>query len=273
MKMGETFTMKFGICTSIQAVAALPLSTVSFDFIEANIQQLLVPEQPQEDFEELLREARALPVPVETGYSFLPGDFRLVRTASSHMDQARLERYVRTVLRRSEQVGIRVICLGSAGARSCPEGHDHADALRQVEEYLATWNCWAREHGIQITLQPMDYAVTNVVNTLEEGAALISRIRDTGARLQADTFHMTKNHDGPEELRPVVPLLGHFHVAEFEGRSAPGVHGEDFRPYFSILRQGRYDQRIAIECNWHDFAAEVGTAIAVLREQWEDSEL
>lgn len=263
--------MKFGVCASFQEVAKL--KTIPFDFIEENIQRFLVPEQPQDDFETLLRKARELPVPIETAYAFLPGDLKLVRTPRQQVDTARLERYVRTTLRRAGQAGMRVIGFGSAAARSCPEGYDHDDALRQIENHLATWNTWAREYDIQITLQPMDYAVTNIVNTIEEGAALISRIASTGARLQADTFHMSKNHDGPETLRAVGPLLGHFHVAEFQGRTAPGQHGEDFRPYFSILQHGGYDLRIAIECNWHDFAAEVDTALAVLREQWETSAL
>ena len=258
--------MRFGVCASFQEVATL--ETMPFDFLEENVQQFLIPERPQADFEALLREARRLPVPIETAYAFLPGDLNLIATPQQQVDTVRLERYVKTALQRAEQVGIRVIGFGSAIARSCPEGYDHDDALQQIEDHLATWNAWAGEYGIQIPMEPMAYEVTNMVNTITEGGALISRIATTGARLLADTYHMGRNHEDPETLLPVGPLLGHVHVAELQGRTAPGQHGEDFRPYFSVLHQAGYDQRIVIECHWHNIAAEVDTALAVLREQW-----
>ena len=59
-----------------------------------------------------------------------------------------------------------------------------------------------------------------------------------------------------------------FVLSQLQGRAAPGQHGEDFRPYFSVLHRAGYDQRIVIECHWHNIAAEVDTALAVLREQW-----
>src|SRR4051794_3806063 len=204
--------MRFGVCASFQEVATL--ETMPFDFLEENVQQFLIPERPQADFEALLREARRLPVPIETAYAFLPGDLNLVATPQQQVDTVRLERYVKTALQRAEQVGIRVIGFGSAVARSCPEGYDHDDALQQIEEHLATWNAWAGEYGIQIPMEPMAYEVTNVVNTIAEGGALISRIATTGARLLADTYHMGRNHEDPETLLPVGPLLGHVHVAE-----------------------------------------------------------
>src|SRR3954447_3105378 len=64
--------MRFGVCASFQEVATL--ETMPFDFLEENVQQFLIPERPQADFEALLREARRLPVPIETAYAFLPGD-------------------------------------------------------------------------------------------------------------------------------------------------------------------------------------------------------
>ncbi len=67
-------------------------------------------------------------------------------------------------------------------------------------------------------------------------------------------------------LRP--SLLSHVHVAEKQERAAPGRCGEDFRPSFSALHQAGYDRRISIECNWQNFATEVGPAIETLKEQW-----
>ena len=48
---------------------------------------------------------------------------------------------------------------------------------------------------------------------------------------------------------------------------APGVEGDDFRPYFKALKAIGYEGGISIECNWKNFAEELPKAQRVLREQ------
>ncbi len=258
--------MRFGICAPFRDVASL--KSIPFDYLEENVQRFLVPEQPQETFAALRDEARRLPVPIEAANALLPADLFLVETATRRVDTLRLEHYIKTALQRAAQAGIQVIVFGSGGARACPPGHDHADAVRQIGERLATWCVWARDYGVQIVLEPLRYEETNTLNTVAESGALVSQIAETGARLLADIYHMACNGEAPETIRPYAALLSHVHVAEREGRSAPGQHGEDFRPYFAALHQGGYDRRISIECNWRNLSAEVDRAIALLKEQW-----
>jgi sugar phosphate isomerase/epimerase len=258
--------MRFGICAPFREVATL--KSIPFDYLEENVQRFLVPEQPQETFAALWAEARRLPVPIEAANALLPADLVLVETATQRVDTQRLERYIKTALQRAAQVGIQVIVFGSGGARACPPGHDHDDAVRQIGEHLAAWSTWARDYGVQIVLEPLRYEETNTLNTVAESGALVSRIADTGARLLADIYHMACNGEAPETILPYAALLSHVHVAEREGRSAPGQHGENFRPYFAALHRGGYDRRISIECNWRNLSAEFDHAIAVLKDQW-----
>jgi sugar phosphate isomerase/epimerase len=258
--------MKFGICASVTQAATL--KSISFDYLEEGVQRFLVPEQPQETFAGLLQAARQLPVPIETANVFLPGDLPLIATPTRPIDSARIEHYVKTALQRAEQAGIRVIVFGSAGARNCPQGYDKADAVRQTAQHLAVWSQWARNYSVEIALEPLSYAEANTINTVVEGGTVVQSVADSGARLLADTYHMGGNKEDPASMRPYVPLLAHVHVAELEGRAAPGQGGFDFRPYFSILKQGGYNRRISIECNWGQMPNEVDRAIATLREQW-----
>ena len=184
------------------------------------------------------------------------------------MATTRLERYMKTVLQRAEQAGIRVIVFGSGKARAYPPGYDQRDALRQLAEHLATWSTWARNHGVQIVLEPLQYAETNTLNTVAESGEFVAGLAETGARLLLDTYHMAQNNEDPATILPWGSLLTHVHVAEQEGRAAPGCHGEDLRPYFSALQQSHYDQRLSIECNWQNFEREVPGAVATLRTQW-----
>ncbi len=261
--------MRFGICAPLREVTTLP--SIPFDYLEENIQRFLAPERPQAYFEEQLKAARALPVSIEAANSLLPADLVLVATPEQQVDTLRVARYIKTALQRAEQAGIRIIVFGSGAARACPPGYNSADAVNQIGEHLARWSVWARDHGVQIVLEPLRYEETNTLNTVAEGGALVSRYTDSGARLLADIYHMLCNRELPETLSPWVPLLSHVHVAEQQGRTAPGQHGEDFRAYFSALQHGGYDQRISIECNWRDLISEVDLALTVLKEQWVQS--
>lgn len=261
--------MRFGICAPLRQVAQL--KALPFDYLEEGVQRFLVPEQTQQEFVALWREAQHLPVPIEAANALLPADLVLVTTPTQQVDTSRLERYIKTTLQRAEQAGLRILVFGSGQARHCPPGYDREEALRQISEHFAQWSSWASQYHVQFVLEPLRYAETNILNTVAESGPWVKHIQSSGARLLADIYHMLSNQETPDTLVPWVPLLSHVHVAELEGRTAPGRHGDNFRPYFHALREGGYDQHITIECNWHDLATEVGPAIATLRQQWDES--
>jgi len=258
--------MRFGICAPYREVAAW--ETYPFDYLEENVQRFLLPERPQEDFEEVRQQTRHLPIPIEAANGLLPADLPLVATPTQSVDEKRLERYMKTVLQRAEQVGIRIIVFGSGAARACPPNYSRADAVQQIGERLSRWSEWAEKHNVQIVLEPLGYEETNTLNTVTEAGRLVASIDRPGARLLADIYHMACNNESPEDILPWSSLLSHVHVAEKQERAAPGRHREDFRPYFAVLHQASYDRRISIECNWQDLATEVSQGIETLKEQW-----
>lgn len=261
--------MRFGICASMREVAAL--KTIPFDYLEESVQRFLVPEAPRDVFLEQLQFARTLPVPVETANVFLPGDLALIATPARPVDRSRIERYVQTALQRAAEAGIRLIVFGSGAARACPEGYAHNEALSQLGEHLARWNIWASGYGVELVLEPLRYEEANIFNTVSETGAFVASLNASHVRLLADTYHMACNGEAPETLIPIARNLAHVHVAEHAGRSAPGRHGEDLRPYFRALHQAGYDSRISIECNWDDIATQIAPAFETLREQWASS--
>ena len=261
--------MRFGVCIPYKEVTTL--QNVPFDYLEENVQRFLIPEQPDEDFTVHLQAIRRLPVPVAAAKSLLPASLPIIATPTQQVDTARLERYIHTTLRRAEQVGMRVIVFGSGTARMSPDGYDKTAAVQQVGAYLAEWSRWGKQHGVTIALEPLRYEETNILNTVSESGELVESVRDSGATLLADTYHMACNGESPEDIVRWASLLSHVHVAEKQERAAPGRFNENLRPYFAALHQIGYDKRISIECNWRDFATEVAPAIATLREQWQTS--
>ena len=91
--------MKFGICAPYSEVARL--KNISFDYLEENVRRFLLPEQSQETFEEVWRETRVLPIPIEAANNLLPPSLPLVATPTQQVDTARLEQYMKTALRRA----------------------------------------------------------------------------------------------------------------------------------------------------------------------------
>ena len=59
-------------------------------------------------------------------------------------------------------------------------------------------------------------------------------------------------------------LLAHVHVAG-PGRRPPRADPE-LHAFFAALRDAGYSGDCSIECRWEDFAAEVGPAVAAVRE-------
>ena len=261
--------MRFGVCIPYKDVATL--QDVTFDYLEENVQRFLIPEQSDEDFASHLQDSRQLPVPVEAANSLLPASLPIIATPTQQVDTARLDSYIHTALRRAEQAGIRVIVFGSGTARMCPEGFEKSEAIQQVGVYLAQWSTWGKEHGVTIALEPLRYEETNILNTVVESGELVDSVRENGATLLADTYHMACNGESPDDILRWPSLLSHVHVAEKHERAAPGRFGENLRPYFAALHRIGYDRRISIECNWLNIATEVAPAIATLREQWQTS--
>ncbi|GAB3013147.1 hypothetical protein GCM10027051_15540 [Niabella terrae] len=57
-------------------------------------------------------------------------------------------------------------------------------------------------------------------------------------------------------------------IGEKATRSAPGVAGDDFTPYFRAFQKINYKGRIALECRFTDLNRELPLARRRIREQW-----
>jgi sugar phosphate isomerase/epimerase len=89
--------------------------------------------------------------------------------------------------------------------------------------------------------------------------------------LLVDIFHMLRDNEPASEIVRFGHLLRHAHIAEKETRTAPGVKGDDFRPYLRALRDIQYSGALAIECGWGDLKTEAGPALLALQKQWTES--
>jgi sugar phosphate isomerase/epimerase len=259
--------MQLGICADPPTLAALP-APLTFDFIEGHVQNFLKPEAADTEFSfhaaALRNCARSMPA----SNCFLPPDLKVTGPA---IDYARLDRYAASAFRRAGEIGMHIIVFGSAGARMIPEGFSPAHAFEQFVDLLRHFAPLAATHGVTLVVEPLHRGECNFINTIVEGAEVVDRVAHPNVRLLVDIFHMLRNGEPPDSILQVGRHVHHTHIAENRDRAAPGVHGEDFRPFLRALKKIGYNERLTIEAVWTDLPAQVGPALAVLRQQLSDA--
>jgi sugar phosphate isomerase/epimerase len=244
-----------GICTGIANAAIV--KTAGAAYVEENVQNFLVPEQPEFRFQ------RAA-VPVRAANYFIPGKLKCVGPA---VDLAALVHFAGIVLQRAQQAGIEIIVFGSAGSRQIPDGFSKAKAEEQFLALLRELGPLAARHDITIVVEPISRGECNFINSVPEGAVFVAACNHPNIRLLADFYHMLREGQSPDDIRRHGGPLRHVHVAEKATRTAPGVAGDDFRPFLKALQDVHYKGAISIECNWTDLAGEAGPAVAELNRQ------
>ena len=259
--------MQIGFCTDPATVASLP-SRPNCDFIEGHVVNFLTPEAPDAEFAPRAAALRASGFPMPAANVLLPA---ALKCSGPDIDYERLERYGQTVFRRAKEIGMTLIVFGSAGARMVPEGFPVAKAFEQYVDLLRQFGPVAEQNGVTIVVEPLNRGECNLVNTVLEGAEAVRRANTSGVKLLVDIFHMLRNGESPDDIVKVGPLIRHAHVAENKDRAAPGINGDDFRPYLRALRRAGYNDRLALEPIWTDLPRQLGPALAELRKQLADS--
>lgn len=259
--------MLVGICSDPEAIRVIP-RPFTFDFIEGHVQNFLLPEKPDADFAPHAKALRASGLTMPASNCLFPADLKVVGPT---VDLTRFDRYVETVMRRAGEIGMRFIVFGSAGARMVPEGFSQTRAFAQYVEALRRMAPLAQRHGVTLVVEPLNRGESNLINTVIEGAEAAAQADHPSVKLLVDIFHMLRNGEAPEDIVTVGPRVKHAHIAEKTERTAPGVRGDDFRPYLRALKRIGYDAMLTIECNWGDFGPEVAPAIAALRGQLSDA--
>lgn len=251
-----------GCCTSIDKVQML--ADAGGAYVEISINGFLIPEQSDEEFAANLAEAEAAPIPIIAGNGYYPGSLKLT---GPDADLDRAMKYARTAIERAGQVGLKYMVLGSGSAREIPEGFPYEEAEAQFVRLLKEMGPVAAEHGIVIVIEPLRPQETNFINSVREGTAICRKVGHPNICVLADFYHMAQTGEDAGAIVEAGRLLRHCHIAECEERTAPGVKGDDFTPYFQALKKIRYRGNLSIEGGWSD--EQLAPAFAEMKRQIE----
>lgn len=250
-----------GIAASLDQAAAMKAQGAAFLTVATG--DLLVPDQPDDVFAKILTKLAASPLPVLACNGFIrPKHLRCVGAEANH-DQ--ILEWSDIAFRRLKQAGAKYMVSGSGGSRALRDGWTKEQANPQFVALLRRLGPLAEKHGITVAMEQLQASECNYINHIGEGAALIRAAGHPNIRLLADLFHMARMGDSPADLKAAMDVVVHVEIAEKADRSYPGVMGDDFRPFFRVLREAGYHGAISMEGKGTD--AQVGPAFEAIAKQ------
>ena len=238
-------------------------------YMEEGVAKLLMPDKSDAEFKNQFNTLAATqPLHVECFNVFLPKELKSVGDQANHEG---IVKYASVAFQRAEIVGAKIIVFGSSGSRTIPEGFDRAKAKEQFTVLCKLLAPLAAKHNITLAIENLNKSETNFINKLEESAAIVEAVRHPNLKLMCDIYHALKENDPASELVRHKEHLVHCHIAEKQERTAPGVIGDDFKPYFNALKKINYKGRVSLECRWKNLEAELPVAVKVVQEQYENA--
>lgn len=258
----KSFLTEIGVCASVST--AEMLAAHGYTYIEESVGRFLMPDKSEEEFNEKLQQARNAVIPVKACNSFIPGSLKSVGPQAVHPE---ILEYMETAFRRAQKAGVEYIVFGSGGSRSIPEGFPREEAYRQFIALCSQMAPIAAQYNVVVVLEPLNTKECNFINSVSEGGEIVEEVNHPNFRLLADIYHMLMDGESPESIEKYGHLIQHTHIAEKEGRAAPGIHNEDFTAYFKALKNVRYNGKMSIECKWENLEVQAPAAIETMKNQ------
>jgi len=140
-----------------------------------------------------------------------------------------------------------VMVFGSPPQRASTGGMLREEATGIFSDGLAEAAPHAQERGVTILMEALPVQQCDVVQSLDEAAALVRRINSPAIRTMYDS-HNAVNETEPhgQLIERHFDLIRHVHVNEIDGRY-PGTGDFDFKPIFETLRLLQYRGWISLE--------------------------
>lgn len=259
------FMPPLGVCAPYEKAAML--RELGCSFVEESVGRFLLPDGGEEAYARNLEQLKTTGIPILSYIYFFPGSLKSVGPTVHH--EAILKR-ADLALKRAKECGSKNIVFGSGGSRAIPDGFDRDKAKAQHIELCKKMAPLAEKHGVTLAVEPLNRGETNFINSLADGVDIIQAVNNPWFKLQCDIYHMLKEDEKPEEIIKYKDYIVHCHLAERQKRTAPGIAGDDFKPYFRALKKIKYSGGLSLECNWTDFDKEAKQGIDVVKQQFSE---
>ena len=254
-----------GIAAPLDRAAAL--KACGAEFLNDSTDKFLMPDQPDEAFARNLEKLAVSSLKVLACNGFIrPANLHCVGADANHDE---VLAWAAIVFRRLHQANGKFIVFGSGASRALRDGWPKDKADAQFVALLKRMGPLAAQHEVTVVVEQLQASECNYINHLGEGAKLIREVAHPAIRINADLYHMVRMGDSPADLKAAMDVVAFVEIAEKDERTAPGVHGDDFRPFFRVLREANYQGPISIEGKGTD--AQLATAFKEIARQAEET--
>lgn len=252
---------QLGVCATLDKSPLVKKH--GFQFIQPTVSEALQPFKPSDEFNECL--VKNAEVNVSVVNVFIPGS---IKTTGPDVDEDAILHYAKTVYERAEKLKIETIVFGSGASRHIPEGFDRESAFMQFVHISKKLAELAAQYNVVIALESQNKEECNFLNTIKECIQVAEAVDHPNFRITVDIYHMMRENESPNVILEGGKYIHHCDIGEKETRSAPGVSGDDFVPYFKAFQQIGYKGKIALECRFNNLETELPLALKTIGEQW-----
>lgn len=135
------------------------------------------------------------------------------------------------------------------------------DSLKRIAET-------AEKYNVMFYLEPLNRYEDHMINMISEGVPYIEGTGSKKVKLLGDIFHMNiEEDDVAKTIEQYSKYIGYYHLAD-SNRKLPGFAHTDFRSFFNILKEIKYDGTLSIECHLRGETVEgIRKSLAFLHDQ------
>ena len=258
LRREEGQNVKIGLCASIDR--ATEVRALGFDYLEVNAVE--IGQMTEEAFARKATEAKSTGLPILSANCLFPKDLNL------YGEQDRVAAWLQLVMARLAALGVKTVVFGSGAARRRPDSLPYDAAFRSLVRTVRLTGDCAKAFGMMVTMEPLHFPESNMINSLAEGAALSAAAEHPNVSLLADTYHMAMAGEDPREIVRVGGVR-HVHAALLEGRRWPVTTDAFLTRFMAALRESGYHGLVSIEGNSENWQADAPGCLRTLRALWE----
>ncbi|MBS1704647.1 MAG: sugar phosphate isomerase/epimerase [Armatimonadetes bacterium] len=235
--------IRFGVCVPYNLVtSALRLGA---DYAE-------VPGHSAAEF--VAQQQDQLPSSIEATNLFFPEGYNLFSDP-----EGKIVAHAKTAIAAASKLGVKVMVLGSGGARRAPAEMDPDEALEKFVLWAYQLDDLAAQFKMRVAPESLSPEETNVGTELRPLAHLLLH---KGLAFTADSRHILRELTTISKAIPATPI--HVHLAMPDG-SPPRAHSLELQSFAARLLDLGYSGRVSLECRWTDFESELPAALSAAR--------
>lgn len=250
------FDVKIGRCVGVDGLAET--KAAGYDYAELGVSAIA--RLSDEKLEEALARHKEVGLPTPAANLFIPGDVKLT---GPNADPEKQMAYVKKALERIARFGVKIVVLGSSGARNYPPDFPREQAWQQLVDFGKRLAPEAQARGIVIAVEPLRKQESNIINTAAEGLKWVQEVGHPSFQLMVDFYHLAIEKEDPDIILSAKDHIKHFHFANPKGRVFPLDASEwDYARFFENVRKIGFHGGLSVEATPKNGFAEDGPKTA-----------